>query len=152
MLKGSESFPSESRTSGSKFGAWWYQANSTTWTQAIFGQSQLQCLTPHSGNRSWPWPTLGGQDIMASLRKLCNAVQKTMRNAACKHMVLGSQNKSRTSQQRYFHITLEAKALTSFPFFPSLRTMEGGEISELAKLVQNTCIMWITYWSILNQS
>ena len=63
--------------SGYEFRAWWYQAHSTTWTQAVFGQSQLQCLTPYNGNRSWTWLTLGGLDIMASPEKLFHSVQKT---------------------------------------------------------------------------
>ena len=57
-VKGWEYFLSESRISGTGLWPWWYQAESTAWTQAIFEPSQLQCLIPYSGNRSWPCLTL----------------------------------------------------------------------------------------------
>lgn len=61
-------------------------------------------------------------------------------------VVLGNQNKSRTSQERYFHITLGAKLLASFlPLFSlSQKNGKRHEISEMTKLVQSLCIMQIT--------
>lgn len=132
--------------SGSKLGAWWYQTHSTTRTQAIFGQSQLQCFSLYSGNRSWPWSTLSGLDIMASLEKWWWAVWKTKECLPATFIVLDSPNKSRTSQEWDFQFTPRVQAWASlllFLFLPPShwRMVEDCEISKMATLVLSLCIM-----------
>lgn len=146
MLKGLESFPSESRTLAPSLELGDIKLILPHGHGLFLGKANSSVSLPIVGTGSdlgWPWVAWTSGLL---LRSYAVQFRKQWGVLPARVVVLEHPNTSSTSHERDFYITPEMKEWKSLWLFlfcsPSLRRMgQGGEISEIAKLVLSRCII-----------